>query len=65
MNEDEMVGCEVKGAAHLLTASSQLNVFDLSRMSALFALSTDIRRDGCTFAIRVLSIAISEKREGR
>lgn len=29
MNEYEVVGREVKGAVHLLTASSQVNVFDL------------------------------------
>ena len=29
MDEDEMVGRQVKGAVHLLTASSQLDVFDL------------------------------------
>ncbi len=34
MDEYEVVGCQMKGAVHLLTASSQLDVFDLRSTSA-------------------------------
>ena len=36
MDEDEVVGGQMESAVHLLTASSQLDVFDLRSTSAYY-----------------------------
>ena len=55
MDEDEVMGRQMEGAVHLLTASSQLDVFDLGGESTQFGSPGGVL---FTFAIRVLSIAI-------
>lgn len=53
MDEDEVVGCQVKGTVYLLTASSQLNVFDLRKQSERCGMTSIQRfiylRDSCSF----------------
>jgi hypothetical protein len=53
VDEDEVVGCQVKGTVYLLTASSQLNVFDLRKQSERCGMTSIQRfiylRDSCSF----------------